>query len=156
MATSNIRRTFGVRESPLLRLPHRVRIRCYSVRCQPASCNRLRGGLRVHLRAPSAHWFDGDGCPSDGLQVGGESIARGGNINWLTWICLNRLAKTADSRGMCTILLGSGPAVHNFFSAEVLAYQARSGTGSVDKIEQHRFPRQRGEVNLLGIGRIAE
>jgi hypothetical protein len=38
---------------------------------------------------------------------------------------------------MCTILLGPGPAVHNFFLVNVLAYQARSGTGSVDKIDEH-------------------
>jgi len=41
----------------------------------------------------------------------------------------------------------------NFFSARVLAYQARSGTGSVDKIDEHP---QRGEINLLGIGQVAE
>ena len=72
-------------------------------------------------------------------------------------IFLNRVVKTADSRGdvydpPSAMVLQSA----NVFSARVLAYQARSGTGSVDKIEQHRFPRQRGEVNLLGIGRIAE
>src|ERR1700692_2338491 len=93
--------TFGVPESPLLRLPLRVRIGC-SIQFVANSLLAIdcEADSRVHLRAPSAHCFDGDGCPSDdGLQVGGESIARGGNINWLTWICLNRVVKAADSRG---------------------------------------------------------
>jgi hypothetical protein len=80
-----------------------VRIRCFQFVADSFLANDCESDSRfTSEQHPRIGWFDGDGCPSDdGLQVGGETIARGGNINRLTSIWLNRLGKTAGSRGGC-------------------------------------------------------
>jgi hypothetical protein len=128
--------TFGVPESP----PPTIAPSCenrllYSVRCQLASCNRLRGGLQGSPPSTIRALLRRRWMPERRQTAGRRRVDRPRRQHQLAHLDLPQSCGKSGrlTRGCARPSLGNGPAVPNFFVARVLAYQARSRTGSVDK-----------------------